>query len=128
MVVITKHADLEDVADLLGHPIPSLRRIDVCTIRRTGGASLDIVIAEPLKDDDASLARLLDKLDAYFQHIHSPEFVAEAGHPSPATIEIVVNIHRASCREAFALLEKSRPWAAENDASLVVKILDDVQD
>ena len=126
MAEIIKHAEPEDTYDDADHPIPSLTHLDICGIRKGGGADLVIIIAEPLQSDEYSLNRLLDKIEAYLGHIRSKEFADEAGEPDPSNTTIDVNIHPDSCREAFRLLEKSKEWVQVNGASLRVTLLDDV--
>ena len=125
MADIIRHNKPEDTYDDPEHPIPALRHLDVCTIKKGGGADLHIIIATPLQPDDYSLNRLLDKIEGYLGHIQSQTFKDEAGEPTPENTNIVVQIHRESCREAFALLEKSVDWVKDNKASLKVRELKD---
>lgn len=124
MADIIKHAEFEDTYDDPDHPIPSLSHIEVLTERKGGGADLHIVVAKPLQADEYSLNRLLDKIEAYLRHILSDDFAARFGAPDPSNTSIVVHIQSDSCNEAFALLEKSEEWVADNRASLRVVRLD----
>jgi hypothetical protein len=126
MAEIIKHNEWEGSYDDPDHPIPSIRHLDVCTIKKGGGADLFIVIATPLQADDYSLNRLLNKIEGYLSHIQSETFKQEAGEPNPENTNIMVRIHTDSCREAFLLLEKSLEWVKTNKASLkVVELKDD---
>jgi hypothetical protein len=121
---IFRHAETEDVADELEHPIPALGVIDVNTIKRGGGADLHIVIAKPIQDDAHSQNRLLSKIEGYLNYIRSNEFLAEAGPPDPSNTQVLVQIHPESNLVIFELLERCKPWALENRATLVVRLLD----
>lgn len=125
MADITKHNEFQDTYDDPDHPIPSLTHLEVCTILKGGGADLHIVISKPLESDEYSLTRLLDKIEGYLGHIQSCEFTDQAGEPNPDTTSIIVNIHPKSSDEAFQLLNKSKEWVKENQASLKVKVLED---
>lgn len=83
MADIIRHNKPEDTYDDPDHPIPALRHLDVCTIKKGGGADLHIIIATPLQPDDYSLNRLLDKIEGYLGHIQSQKFKDEAGEPTP---------------------------------------------
>jgi hypothetical protein len=125
MAEIIKHNDWESSYDDPGHPIPALRHLDVCTIKKGGGADLHIIIATPLQADDYSLNRLLNKIEGYLGHLQGDNFKKEAGEANPENTNIVVRIHPDSCREAFLLLEKSVEWVKDNKASLKVVELKD---
>lgn len=121
---IVRHAEIEEVADDLEHPIPALGVIDVNAIRHGGGADLHIVIAKPIQDDMKSQKRLLDKIEGYLSFIGSDAFQAEAGAPNPSNTRVVVQIHAESSVTIFELLERCKPWALENQATLAVSLLD----
>jgi hypothetical protein len=124
MTITIKLIEPEDPYDVPEHPIPSLSHLDVISIKEGGGATLDIVIASPLQNDNFSLNRLLDKIDLYLNHVQSEEFKKDAGEPTPDNTRIVVNIHPDSCQEAFQVLEKSQERVAEHRATLEVRILE----
>lgn len=124
MAEITQHNEWDRSYDDPNHPIPGLLQLDVCTIKKGGGADLHIVITSPLQADDYSLNRLLHKIEGYLGHIQSDGFKQQAGQPTPENTNIVVNIHSESCQEAYSLLEKSREWVRGNGASLKVVNLD----
>ena len=124
---IVKLGECEDSNDLPGHPIPALGSIDVCGVKKQGGADLVIVIAKPLQSDEESLTRLLDKIEGYLRYIQSDEFRKEIGEPHQKNTNIIVKIHHESCMEAFQLLEKSKAWVEENNASLQIEKLDPLQ-
>jgi len=104
------------------HPIPDLEVVDVYTVKKGGGAELNIVIASPLEDDDRSLERLLMKIERYLGFARSPEFAAECGVATVANTKIVVCIHAGSAPIAFKLLEKCKPWTLDNDVTLEVDV------
>jgi hypothetical protein len=100
----------------------------VNAIKRGGGADLYIVIAKPLQDDVNSQRRLLTKIEGYLGFIGSTEFQVEAGKPSPVNTQVLVQIHPESSLVIFELLERCKPWALANHATLVVTLLgQDVQ-
>src|SRR5688572_24626386 len=111
---IVKHAETEDVADELDHPIPALNVIDVTGVKRGGGADLCIIIARPIQDDLNSQSRLLTKIEGYLAFIRSPEFLAKAGLPNPGNTHVQVHIHPQSSPSIFELLERCKPWVLQN--------------
>ena len=106
------------------HPIPSLAVLDVVTMLKGGGADLHIVIASPLQADQCSLTRLLNKIERYLGYIQSPEFLAQAGSPTPDNTRIRVHLHPDSAHEVFELLRRSSYWVQANQASLCIEGLD----
>jgi len=121
---ITKDHPPPHPEDDPSHPIPSLATLDVVAIKKTGGATLSIVVASPLRSDPRSLNRLLDKIEGYLGHIRSPEFQAEAGAPNPSNTTITVVLHPGSAPEVYDLLERAKEWVLANNASLVIEALD----
>jgi hypothetical protein len=121
---VIKHESEPHPDDDDGHPIPSLRVLDVVTIRKGGGADLFIIVATPLAADRRSLTRLQDKIEAYLHHIQSVEFQTEAGSPTPSNTTIKVMLHPGSSPEAYDLLYRSRSWVLANHATLEVEELD----
>ena len=123
MSEIIKHAEFEDVYDDASHPIPSLRSVDVQVTKKGGGADLILVIADPLYSDERSQRRLLDKLETYLRFLLTPEFMKDAGIPTPENTFIVVRINPKSDSVIFDLLERSRDWVRQNNATLRVVLL-----
>ncbi len=106
------------------HPIPYLKVIDVATTKIGGGADLIIIVASPLLGDPRSQARLLDKIEGYLVHISSSQFQSEAGIPTPDNTTVSVVLHPGTAPEIYDLLERSKAWVLENNASLVLETLD----
>jgi len=102
------------------HPIPDLDVVDVNTVKKGGGSDLFIVVASPLPGDERSLKRLLRKTERYLEFMHTTEFRSESGTPNTKNTNIIVKIPADSAPAAFDLLERSKPWVADNDATLVV--------
>ena len=102
------------------HPIASVNRLDLVAQRRTGGAELVILIAQPLQADEQSKQRLMTKIENYLGFILSDEFAQEFGPPDPSTAAIRVKIHKDSDPIIFDILQRCGPWANDNKASLVV--------
>jgi hypothetical protein len=121
---IIRHDSEPHPDDDEGHPIPSLRVLDVVTILKGGGAELFIIVATPLAADLRSLTRLQDKIEAYLHHIQAVEFQTEAGPPNPSNTIIKVMLHPDSSPEAYELLYQSRDWVLANHATLKVEELD----
>jgi hypothetical protein len=119
---IIRHAEIGDVADDIDHPIPALRALDVCALRKGGGAKLVVVIAKPLQADEYSQHRLLDKIQGYLGYIASDEFHAAAGPPTPGNTSIEISIHPDSDPAIFDLLERCKSWVASCRASLCIDI------
>jgi len=109
------------MSDDPNHPIPATEAIDVCGIRKSGGADLVIVIASPLGADENSQRRLLRKIEVYLDFIRSDEFKSQAAAAARENTSIVVHIHPASNPVIFELLERCRPWVEENGAKLKVE-------
>ena len=109
------------LADDDSHPIPCLTALDVFGVKKDGGADLVLVIASPLKADERSQRRLLQKIENYLGFISSDEFLAEAGPPSPANTKITVKVHPDSDSAISELLDRCVDWVAENNATLVVE-------
>ena len=125
MAEIIEHQKSEDTYDDPDHPIPALKVLDINTVKKGGGSDLHIIIASPLEADEYSLNRLLDKIEGYLMHIQSDDYKEESGSPTPENTRIIVDIHSDSDEKAFELLEKSKPWTLQNNATLEIKILDD---
>lgn len=102
------------------HPIPNLDVVDVNTVKRGGGSDLFVVVATPLSGDRRSLERLVRKIERYLEFMHTNEFRAESGSPKPENTNIIVKIPLSSDPAAFDLLERSKPWVADNGATLVI--------
>ena len=122
MAEIIEHQKSEDTYDDPDHPIPAVKVIDINTVKKSGGSDLYIIIASPLKADEYSLTRLLDKIEGYLGHIQSDDFKEESGIPTPNNTRIIVNIHPDSDAQTFELLERSKAWTLENNATLEIEI------
>ena len=125
MAEIIEHQKSEDTYDDPDHPIPALKAIDINTVKKSGGSDLHIIIASPLKADEYSLTRLLDKIEGYLGHIQSVDYREESGSPTPENTRIIVNIHPDSDKKAFELLERSKPWSLQNNATLEIELLEE---
>jgi hypothetical protein len=102
------------------HPIPNLDVVDVNTVKKGGGSDLFVVVATPLSGDRRSLERLLRKIERYLEFMRTSEFRAESGSPVPENTNIIVKISPNSAPAVFDLLERSKPWVADNGATLIV--------
>ena|SRR5690242_17717342 len=111
----------DEYEDDEGHPIARVRAIDVETKLKGGGAYYGLVIASPLAGDQRSQNRLLQKLQAYVDDFHSPEFLERSGRPSPQNCHIYVEIHPDSDPVIFELLEKCRQWVERNGITFVIE-------
>lgn len=118
---ITKHEVAPHADDDPSHPTPYLGVLDVVTFIKHGGANLTIVAAGPLGADRRSLTRLLDKIEAYLGHMLTADFQSEAGAPTPANTIITVVLHPDSAPEVHDLLDRSKAWVRDNNATLVVE-------
>jgi hypothetical protein len=106
------------------HPIPYLHVLDVAAYRQ-GGACLTIVVASPLRDDERSQTRLLDKIQGYLSHIQSDQFLLDAGtRPSPENTTISVVLHPESALAVRDLLMRCDEWVRSQGARLEVRDLD----
>jgi len=121
---IIRHGNWEDNYDDPTHPIPSLSALDVHAIKKGGGSDLTIVIASPLRADERSQKRLLDKIDIYLRYIQSPEYERVCGTPTCENTGVIVRIHGGSATEIFELLERCKPWVAKSRATLQVSVLE----
>jgi hypothetical protein len=119
---IIKHGNWEDNYDDPTHPIPSLTALDVHAVKKGGGSDLVIVIASPLRSDERSQKRLLDKIEIYLKYLATKEYEAECGTPTPERTFIVVKIHPDSDAAIFDLLERCKPWILANHATLQMEL------
>lgn len=123
MADIIEHNKIEDVADLLEHPIPSLNSLDIVTVKKQGGADLIVIIASPIDGGEFSQRRLLAKLETYFSFINSSAYQLQTSvKPTPENTKVIVKIHPQSSNAYIDLLERCKPWAIENNCSLDVEI------
>ena len=83
-----------------------------------------MVIASPMKADERSQRRLLQKLENYLGFINSKEFLGEAGPPSVENTNVEVKLHPDSDPEISELLNRCVEWVADNNATLVSKASD----
>ena len=113
----------DPLADDPSHPIPAVGVCDVRGVRKTGGADLVVVVASPLRNDERSRRRVVQKVRNYLGYIASEDFASEHGQPTPENTAIIFQVHPGSEPEALAFLEECRPWISDNKASLVVKKL-----
>ena len=122
---IIRHGNFEDSYDDPTHPIPSTSALDVHVIKKSGGSDLLIVVASPLQADERSQQRLLDKIAIYLRYVRSPEYEAQCGPPSRGKTCITVHLHPESAGVILDLLERCRPWVAENLCDLRVILLNE---
>lgn len=86
------------------HPIPRLDTLDtVVTTER--GAYVGIVIATPLRDDEASRERLRRKFELTLGYFHTPEYRKRCGPPMPDRSKMYVNIHAGSDSSMLQVVE-----------------------
>lgn len=100
------------------HPIPDLDVCDVDVKRKDGGHDLYLVIASPLNADERSQHRLIEKISRYLGFLAGLRDLPDEG-----TRRITVHIHPDSAPEIFDLLERCRPWTADNNVVFEVKRL-----
>ena len=122
---IIRHGNWSDNYDDPSHPIPSISALDVHGIKKGGGSDLLIVVASPLQADVRSQQRLLDKIDIYLRYIRSDEYKNKYGAPSSDNTCIIVRLHAGSDPLILDLLERCKPWAAENLCRIEVSPLDE---
>ena len=120
---IIEHELLPEHEDDPEHPIPYLGSLDVMAVKEGGGADLIIVVASPLRADERSQKRLLDKMEGYLAFISSVEFRAQAGIPTMDNTKVVVKLHPHSAPEISDLLFRCESWVQKSNASLQVEIL-----
>jgi hypothetical protein len=121
---IVMHGEWEDNYDDPSHPIPSITALDVHAVKIGGGSDLVIVVASPLQSDERSQKRLLSKIELYIGFLSTPEFQATSGTATAKNTSIVVQIHPASDKAIFELIERCKPWVLSNNASLQVELLE----
>jgi hypothetical protein len=121
---IVMHGEWEDNYDDPSHPIPSLTALDIQAIKIGGGSDLVIVVASPLQSDERSQRRLLSKIEMYLGFLSTPEFQSKSGVATSQNTSIIVQIHPASDKAIFELIERCKPWFLSNNASLQVKPLE----
>jgi hypothetical protein len=121
---VVKHAVEPGPGDEPDHPIPYLSVIDVAAYRKHGGATLTVVVASPLQDDEHSHSRLLDKIEGYLKFIASDQFL-ELAHAtaSPENTAITVALHPDTAPGVYSLLARCHQWVTSGRAKLVVRQL-----
>lgn len=123
---ITKHNELEQIADDLSHPIPSLNSIEVMTITEFGGAELLIVIADKMDASERSQSRLLQKIQNYLGFINSREYAVQCGvAPTIKNTLIKIMINKKSSGELAGLFNRCIPWVRDQNAELELQLIDD---
>jgi hypothetical protein len=108
-------------ADDPAHPISRIDGLDMIGKRRDGGVELRIKVSGPLKGDERSQRRLLQKIDLYLAFVASPDFEAEFGEPDVSKTFVVVAIDGQSDPAIFELLKRCEAWVREGKATLVVE-------
>ena len=103
------------------HPLPKLGVIDITAAKKSGGVDLVLVIASPLDGEEISQKRLIRKVETYLYFAESAEHKATYGAPTPNKTRLLVKVPKTSDPEIFELLENCKPWALENDVSLIVE-------
>jgi hypothetical protein len=121
---ITMHGEWEENFDDPSHPIPSLSALDVEVLKIGGGADLSIIIASPLRADERSQHRLLDKIEIYLRYLNSLSFEEKAGKPTVHNASIIIRLHPESDTLIFDLIERCKPRVSNANATLLVELLD----
>src|ERR1700688_2535714 len=104
---VVMHGKWEDNYDDPTHPIPSVTALDIHASKRGGGADLVIVVASPLRADERSQKRLLEKIELYLRFLGTSEFETMSGIPTVENTSIVVRLHPDSDAAIFELLDRS---------------------
>jgi hypothetical protein len=105
------------------HPIPHLGKIDVA-VDLKNGAYYGIVISKPLNDDSVTRARLLRKLDNYFNDFQLKAFKKRIGTAFPGKLRIYVKLPPGSDAGIFDFLKTCRLRLADNLVELRIGIDD----
>jgi hypothetical protein len=101
-------------------PIANVGAIDIHAKRKDGGVDLFIVASGPLDGSPAILKLLLDKLADYLEFIKSPVYSEQFGEPSTERTRVILLCDYEIDPMIRLQWERSRPWAAENSASLEI--------
>lgn len=97
--------------------------IDIFGVRNDGGADLFILTEGPLDDSAETQTLLLDKIENYLGYINSEEFQKECPNANGDNTHIVLQVTEEPPELVEELIEKIKPWVAENNAcfSLLIK-------
>ncbi|MBC8026865.1 MAG: hypothetical protein H7Y89_12800 [Steroidobacteraceae bacterium] len=102
------------------HAIPNIDVIDVYTVKKTGGATLAIVIASLLDASPRSVFRLFRKLDGYLNFIGSDSFRKECGAPTLDNTEIELRCHWHPHADLLAIMETIGGYVESRGARLAL--------
>lgn len=113
--------ELLDPADIdEAHAIPNIDVIDVYAVKKTGGATLAIVIASLLDASPRSVFRLFRKLDGYLNFIGSDTFRKECGAPTLDNTEIDLRCHWHPHADLLAIIETIGGYVESRGARLTL--------
>lgn len=103
------------------HPVPYPGKVDVLVETQEGEVHYGLVIAAPLRADERSQQRLLQKLEDYISDRRSDASLQKYGQPTPDNTHLLIAIHPDSDRVIFELIEKCRPWLEGHGFSFKVR-------
>jgi len=95
-------ANLDSLADNPSHPVPEVGILDIRSVKKTAGADLIVVVASPLRNDERSRRRVVQKVRNYLGYIASEVFTKEHGRPNPENTTIIFHVHPESDPAALA--------------------------
>ena len=103
-------------------PIQNIHAIDIVGRRQDGGVDLFLVVSAPLTGTPEHQTLLLDKLEAYLEHVESPAFRDEFGEPSPDRVRVVIQCAHPPHAAIRQLLQRAVPMAEEHHAGLTLRV------
>lgn len=102
-------------------PIQNVDSIDIVGRRKDGDIELFIVASGPLDPSPQTQQLLLDKIQSYLEQLNSQAFQAEFDHPRADQVRIVVSCDFGIDPIMRLLVERARPWVAENNARIEIE-------
>jgi len=99
-------------------PIQNLDTVDIVGRRKDGGVDLFIVASGPLDPSPQTQQLLLTKVRNYLEQINTPAFQAEFQHPPAEKVRIVVSCEQDVHPVIEMLIERCKPWVAQNNARI----------
>ena len=104
--------------DDASHPIPYVNVLDIRGDRKDGGIDLVIVVAPPLKADERSIRRVVQKMRNYLGFAK-----LEKGNDEWKPVRIIVDINADSDEVALKYLSDCSGWVSDNGAELIVRVV-----
>lgn len=104
-------------------PIQNIGSVDLVGKGKDGGVDLLIVVSSRLTGSPEHQRLLLDKIESYLRQLNTPAFKSQFKNPPADKVKVVVACTQPPDPIISKLIEKSKPWVAENNARLELQIV-----